>query len=375
MISFICIAAYSWHPPDLIKHLAPHASLCSLLMLKDRWSHRQFLVDTAADIFVIPATSLDKVSLHKSSDTSVTCKQLMAHQFVFRSTSLILHLSAWGLDAFVPHAEVHHPLLSADFHHCHKLLVTYLQQIFCGHLWLDFVLCLSPEPLNYCCLQPMTIPQDPLLFILSDIPTFMKSKFSGTEAKRGVFHQIPLTGLSGWTLPQHLEPSKLCAAKLEINSVVLMGNICPSSSPWVSPHHMLPKTNVKWRPCGDYLQMTISSIPDCYPVPHLQDFTSSLAGTSLSTGRSYPGLPPNSSQWWCMQNCCHDPFGLCEFIHMHDLWNSGQSFQQMIDSVLQGGCHTFLLSCKSAFVEPDSAEYTCFGRLFHPPFYLIEEGK
>ena len=54
--------------------------------------------------------------------------------------------------------------------------------------------------------------------------------------------------------------------------------IRPSSSLLASPLHMVPKKAPgHWRPCGDYCTVNTATVPDCYQIPHLQDFASIVA--------------------------------------------------------------------------------------------------
>uniref|UniRef100_A0A1X7T8A0 Reverse transcriptase domain-containing protein n=1 Tax=Amphimedon queenslandica TaxID=400682 RepID=A0A1X7T8A0_AMPQE len=79
---------------------------------------------------------------------------------------------------------------------------------------------------------------------------------------------------------------------------------------------MVPKKSGDWRPCGDYHALNKVTVPDRYPIPHIQDFTVKLQDipkTAIIT-----------------------PFGLFEFVRMLlGLRNAAQSFQRFIDQVLQ----------------------------------------
>ena len=61
-----------------------------------------------------------------------------------------------------------------------------------------------------------------------------------------------------------------------------LGIIRPSSSAWSSPLHMVPKKTLGgWGPWGDYRSLNRITVPDCYPVPHVQDLSSTLQGTTI----------------------------------------------------------------------------------------------
>jgi hypothetical protein len=326
------------------------------MQLRDSFTGRDYLVDSGAELCVIPANKEDRKRGEQSSLIAANGSKIPSYGK--RELALRFGSSTFSQEFMV--ADVAQPILGANFFAKHHLLIDLARsQITQAEDWVQIPA--SPSHHTSEQLGLHEIRRNIYEELLATYPELLVHTLrSNAEVKHATEHHIETSGPPLHARARRLDGEKLRIAEKAFLQMEADGIVRRSKSPWASPLHVVPKKDGSWRPCGDYRRLNDVTRDDRYPLPHIQSFNNHLCGkqvfSSLDMRKGYHQIPMRAAD--IPKTAVITPFGLREFLKMpFGLKNAGQAFQRLMDGILRGIDFVFIYLDDILVASANEAEH------------------
>ena len=306
------------------------------LTLHDATSNRSFLVDTGAEVSVVPASEEERQrapmqkQLVAANGSQIRC---------YGEKKLRLQVGTRSYEWKFLVAEVRRPLIGADFLTHTSLLVDLKNRQLIHPEELSAVPLRQSKRQSRITGLAFAAPENPspLTRLFSEFPAITVPNFKLEHPKHGVRHVIETRGQPIRAKARPLPPQKLAAARANFAELAAAGIVRRANGPWSSPLHVVTKKDGSFRMCGDYRRLNSVTTPDRYSIPLIADLTARLHGRKVfgkvDLVKGYHQIPVAEED--IPKTAITTPFGTFEYLRMpFGLKNAGQTFQRMMDEIL-----------------------------------------
>ena len=305
------------------------------LFIYDPRQKCSFLVDTGADISVLPVNTTQRY--HPSDSFVYAANGTKINTYGRQRLHLSLGLRrdfSWEFTV----ADVQHAILGADFLSHYELLPDLRNRTLVDKVTSLKKSC-AVRNVEYASISTIDH-RSRFSELLREFPELtLTSIRRECKLRHKTTHVIETQGQPVSARARRLPLEKLKSVKAKFQEMLDKGDIRPSKSPWASPIHVVAKKGPeKYRVCGDFRALNERTKADRYPVPNILDFNTQLSGTSIYTTldleKAYYHIPvaPEDIE----KTAVITPFGLFEHLTMpFGLKNAAQTFQRFMDQLLR----------------------------------------
>lgn len=305
----------------------------NLMFIKDRRSNIKFLIDTGACISLIPSTLFESNKATPEDPYLQAANGTPIKTFGEKLLTLNIGLRRNYAFPFII-ADVKHAIIGADFLTKHALTINMSDKTI-NDPTTKISVKTSQEKAE---LIPINTNTKGLhANLLKKYPSLTNTDLKVPSVMNQYAHKIKTTGEPPTFRPRKLNPKMTQIAKDAINEMLDEGILKPSTSPYSSPLHIVPKKQ-GWRLVGDYRALNRITEKDTYSLPYMQNFSMQLAGktvfSKIDLKNAYFHIPIAEEDKH--KTAIITQFGAYQFEKMNfGLCNAAQSFQRFLDNILR----------------------------------------